>query len=213
MPRRCFPRCSHTSYAPSHSSYQRPAGRPTPHVRCRAVAEGRSEGIASSGNIRNPRQPLWCWSLCVQFPKIVEDALQPRRRTGRVCATQLGLLSASAGSHAVAVRMCCSLLVKASQLWTPAAGCGSLCVSVRLCQSTCCGFHLGEILLTRGLATPLSPCWKRSLPMWPSQAPTLQFGSAAVACELKLLREPLLCKNWVLAISQKTRPLPRVLPQ
>ena len=34
-------------------------------------------------------------------------------------------------------------------------------------------------------------CWKRSLPKRPRQAPTLQFGSAAVARELKLLREPL----------------------
>ena len=34
-------------------------------------------------------------------------------------------------------------------------------------------------------------CWKRSLPIWPAQAPTLQFGSAAVARELKLIREPL----------------------
>ena len=33
--------------------------------------------------------------------------------------------------------------------------------------------------------------WQRSLPIWPKQGPTLQFGSAAVARELELLREPL----------------------
>ena len=33
--------------------------------------------------------------------------------------------------------------------------------------------------------------WRRSLPIWPEQAPTLQFESAAVARELRLLREPL----------------------
>ena len=33
--------------------------------------------------------------------------------------------------------------------------------------------------------------WRRSLPIWAKQPPTLQFGSSAVARELKLLREPL----------------------
>ena len=33
--------------------------------------------------------------------------------------------------------------------------------------------------------------WRRTLPIWPEQAPTLQFESAAVARELHLLRKPL----------------------
>ena len=33
--------------------------------------------------------------------------------------------------------------------------------------------------------------WRRSLSAWPPQVPSVQFGSAAVARKLKLLREPL----------------------
>ena len=33
--------------------------------------------------------------------------------------------------------------------------------------------------------------WKRALPAWPPQTPSVHFGSRAVACELHLLREPL----------------------
>ena len=42
---------------------------------------------------------------------VTEDlwrTLQPCRRTGRACAPQLGLLSASAGTYAIAVRLCCA---------------------------------------------------------------------------------------------------------
>ena len=73
------------------------------------------------------------------------------------------------------------------------SGSGSLhsSVSTRLCQSICRGCHLGETLPTRCRAAPRSPAGQRSLPAWPPQAPTLQFGSPAVAREIKLLREPL----------------------
>ena len=33
--------------------------------------------------------------------------------------------------------------------------------------------------------------WKHSLPTWPPRAPSVHFGSTAVAGELKVLREPL----------------------
>ena len=81
------------------------------------------------------------------------------------------------------------LLLKASQLWTPAA-----CIRVSQCISVnrlIVGTILGKIQPTRPSRGTSLACWKRSLPFGPNQAPNLQFGSAAAARELKLLREPL----------------------
>ena len=242
--RRCLPRRSDASHVPAHSSNRCPAGRSSPRMRHRAVIAGRSKGITAARAVRHRRQPLGCWSLRgSSLPRPVADAPQSCRRTGGTCATQLGLLAASAGSQPVTTPadwsvlfgyqfrgsdrinvleftaltslvkhlanrgarrqriLCC--VVSRVVLGAVSKGRSSSrrlnfglrrlafeCLSASLSIDLLCECHLGEILRTRRGGTSLAS-WRCSLPTRPAQAPTVQFRSAALARELKLLREPL----------------------
>ena len=231
-------------HALAHSSYRFPAGRSSPRVRHRAVIAGRSKGITAARAVRHRRQPLGCWSLRgSSLPRPVADAPQSCRRTGRTCATQLGLIAASAGSQPVTTHADWSVLfgyqfrgsdrinvleftalaslvkhlanrgarrqripccvISRVVLGEVSKGRSSSrrlnfglrrlafeCLSASLSIDLLCECHLGEILRTRRGATSLAS-WQCSLPTRPAQAPTVQFRSAALARELKLLREPL----------------------
>ena len=77
------------------------------------------------------------------------------------------------------------LLFKASQLRSPEA-----CLRVSRCVPVD-RLVVGAIFTDAPSRGTSLASWQRSLPRWPPQAPTVQFRSDAVTCELKLLREPL----------------------
>ena len=75
----------------------------------RAAAASRSEGYTTSGVIRHRRQPILSQSVCgSSFRKPMAERSTNLRKNRESMCDSGGLLSASTGTHSVAVRMCCA---------------------------------------------------------------------------------------------------------